>query len=339
MLFGPAQPQPEPEPTTLPFAVLLLEPAETTPFTFSPIAPGYFMPSPGWALPPKKGAQRWVSTYAPNPRVLKWSAGHVGNMLASLTEILGPDLAKIVAADRRGMASNVPPKDRHRLGELIHGFSPAVHLALREARPYIDPIVIAELHATVEILKRAAKEAVWPEIGPSCVSPNSFRHTLSTFLALEVLERRRGRPLPLLSVSSDTREPDVTLDLNRHVHLEIKVPRALVWKPTDAPNFDVDVIEGLVDRLASTAVGNRGQIRPDRPGMLVLGGFNATVEVAGIEDGARAYMARRGRQYPYLTAIGLAVINFGRSPGLSWAARAMPVFNFVPNPHAIFEFP
>lgn len=329
-----------PEPDTLPFAVQLLEGLDSIPFNFSPVAPGYFMPSPGWIRWPRKYAHREVSTHVPNPRVLRWSAGHVRNLVHTLDEILGDVFSDVLATDRRGLKAKTPPQNRHPLAQLVQSFSPAVHLAVQEARPYIDPAVVAQLHAMVEILKRAAKETVWKEVKPTCSTPDAFRHTLIVFLTIEMLERRYGRVLPVLSTTSDSREPDIKLDVKPPMHLEVKVPQLLVRTPDETTELDARQAADLVYRVANSAVGTGGQIRSDRPGMLALGGFYLRPEeTQHLEAGATTYMARRGRRYPFLASIGLTFLNAGRSANLNGAARAMPVFNLVRNPNAPAPFP
>jgi len=330
-----------PEPITLPYAVMLLERASDVPFRFSPVAPGYFLPSPGWIRGQAELPHREVSTNAPNPRVLRWSAGHVRNILQRLQELLGEDVySEVLAKDRRGMNSKTSPVDRHPLARLIHGFSPAIHLALQEARPYIDPAVVAELHAIVEILQRAAKETVWEEIRSTCSTAHDFRHMLIEFLTVEMLERTFRRVLPVLSTTNEKREPDLKLDLQPPMHLEVKVPQRLVRTLADTSELDADHATDLVDRLTRSAIGSSGQIRADRPGMLAIGGFNLVgEEVQRLEASATAYMARRGQRYPFLVSMGLTFLDIGRAANIPGAARAMPVFNLVRNPHAIAAFP
>ncbi len=258
----------------------------------------------------------------------------------ALDQVLGEDLATILSVDRRGQQSKIQPRSRHPLAQLINSFSPVVHLFVAEARPYIDPAVVAELHAIIEVLKRAAKETVWNEIRPTCPTPHDFRHTIIEFLTIEMLERTYRRVLPVLSTTSQTREPDIKLDLPLPIHLEVKVPQSLVRIPQDVSELGAEYLADLVNRVAKSAVGSDGQIRSDRPGMLVLGGFNLRPEeTQRLESSARAYMSRRGQRYPFLASIGVTFLNIGRSPGLNGAARAMPAFNLVRNPNAAVPFP
>jgi len=328
---------------TIPVPLVLWEPADSVPYTFSPVAPGYFMPSPGWAMKAKtleKGS--FFLTYAPSPRILLWSAQHLRNLLSRAAAALADVMPTILQADYRGLKSPTPPPLRHRLAELHRLLSPLIYLYTSEARPFIDPMLVAELHAIVVILERAAKEPVWAEIRPTCEDPQNFLHTLITFLTIEMLERTQRLVHPTLTTSLSTREPDITIDVGSRVHLEVKVPRVLVRTPLMPPDSLISAAEAaeLVEKVAREAVGSRGQIRSDRPGMLVVGGFCLHGdEINHIEAAARLYMIRRGRRYPFLTAIGVTGLLFGRNPSLYGAARAMPGFNFVTNPSTLIPFP
>jgi len=123
--------------------------------------------------------------------------------------------------------------------------------------------------------------------------------------------------------------------------MEVKVPDAFVRKPgVRVPEMTNGGAYHLIDRVASTAVGSRGQIRADRPGMLVIGGFCLVGEdLPRLTAAAEQYMRRRGGRYPFLSSIGLTFMAYGRNPSLYGAARAMPGFNWVPNPHAKIRFP
>ena len=313
---------------TLPFAILLLEPQETLPFTFSPVAPGYFTPSPSWAMRVRPDNAGIVLTYAPKPRVLLWSAQHIRHLLDRAHHVLGDVIPKAIEADHRGLKHKTRPLRRHRFAELWREVCPLIYLYTREARPFLDPLIVAELHAVVVILERAAKETTWSEIRPTCVDAHNFHHTLITFLSIEMLERTQHLVLPALSVNMSTREPDIRIHFGTVVHMEVKVPNVLVRAPgVRSEVMTENDAHRLIERVARSAVGTGGQIRADRPGMLVIGGFClAEEELPRLEEAASSYMKRRGQRYPFLSSIGLTFLSYGRNPALYGGARAMPGF-------------
>jgi hypothetical protein len=178
-------------PEKVPFKALLMEGEDSVPFTFSPVAPGYFLPSPSWIRAPGPGliAPRRLPTYVAKPRLLMWSALHVRDLLSRMRDALGPTLVEIRSSAVRARQSRTPPAQPHPLVELLERLS-VVYLYESDARPYLDPALVAQLHAECAIVERATQESVWDEIRAGCVTASGYSHTLAAFLAIDMLERR-----------------------------------------------------------------------------------------------------------------------------------------------------
>jgi hypothetical protein len=329
-------------PDKVPFKALLMEGEDSVPFTFSPVAPGYFLPSPSWVRAPRPGliAPRHLPTYVPNPRLLMWSALHVRDLLSRMRDAFGPTLAEIRGSALKARQSRTLPAQPHPLADLLELLS-VVYLYESDARPYLDPALVAQLHAECAIVERAAREGVWDEIRASCVTASGYSHTLAAFLAIDMLERRTSTVLPVLSTGMPTREPDIQLGFDGgSVWLEVKAPNALLFAPDAPVSMTSDEATMLVERLADDAIGSRKQIRADRPGMLLIGGKNLVPdETQHLEDAIAMWMTRRGRRYPFVSGIGLTFMSYGCAINVNLAVRAMPAFNYVHNPYGSFRFP
>jgi hypothetical protein len=200
--------------------------------------------------------------------------------------------------------------------------------------PYIDPVYVAELYGHLAVLRRADTEPVWRrELRPAAKDPHAYLHDLILFMSLDMLERVFGTVGPLLSSTSAFREPDLFFTVGNHpVRLEVKVPERLIL-------FDVPIeerassmgdsdAERIIHGAINASVGTHGQIRPDRPGIVVVGGFNLIPdETKAMETAARAKRS-------YLLGAGVHFMNFGRGLNLYGAGRVMPGFHVLPNEHA-----
>lgn len=319
-------------------SIILLEPVEAVPFGFSLVAPGYFLPSGSWL---SRGDKRVLGTYAPEPRLVEWNGRSLIAWLDEFEKLLGEVFKDIVQTFERGQRSPSPPRTQHRLAHLLSLTVPSLSFYRIDEVPYIDPLLVAELYAHLAVWRRASKEPVWrDELRPAVKDPQAYLHDLILFMSLEMLERVFGTVGPLMSTASASREPDLHFMVEGHrVRLEVKVPETLVLydapgpEPANSAKFDADRIIG---NAIGASVGTHGQIRPDRPGVVIVGGFKLVPqETQALEKAASAYLARNGAKYPYLLGAGVHFMGFGRGVNLYGAGRVMPGFHIMPNTHAV----
>lgn len=318
--------------------IAMLDSVGSRPYRHSQVAPGYFLPAGSWLDWRDK---RVLGTYAPSPRIIEWTGQSVVVWLDQFRELLGDVFPDVLATFHRGQRSPSPPHMPHRLAQLVSLVLPAVCFYRLDTVPYVDPVYVAELYAHLAAIRRADQEPVWrSELRPAAKDPKAYLHDLILFMSLDMLDRSFGTVGPLLSSATSSREPDLHFTVGKHpVRIEIKVPERLIL--FDLPfherkaSFNTTDADQVIAKAVSDAVGTHGQIRPDRPGIVIIGGFNLIPEeVSAIEAAATVYMERHGARRPYLIGVGLHFMNFGRGMNLFGAGRVMPGYHVLPNASA-----
>ena len=234
--------------------------------------------------------------------------------------LLGNNFGKLDAAYRRSLARS-PSKDVHRLVELIaiarddaaafDGDQPGVHL-----------LEIVELSLAIELFERWERDPAMQGLLEDLKGTKDFAHILVTLTAASYLtDAGNGVELVRPSREQGQRTPDLRLHMGARtrVNCEVKVPDPLV-RPADP--VDIGSATEIVRNAVSKAgTGTRGQLSPEHPGLLIVGGLHLrTTDVDRLEGAARAVTAERPRHRTHIAgiaavAVGSSVEGFGADSG------------------------
>jgi hypothetical protein len=240
--------------------------------------------------------RRTVATGEVIQGLVSRTQGHIEAFFSEITE-----------ADKRGRASATPPRNRHRLARLIHEAEKAATTYDRDEAPTFSALSLVELNTTLELFDAWCGDPAWPQLVKSLRDPGEFTHALITLAAASFLSAA-GNDVGLPEKSHNKRVPDLVIatTANHVVAIEVKVPRMLEtrMKPVDA-DCAVDIVRKAL-RSAGTSQG--GQLSPEQPGVLLLGGFHLSDNEMALIEQTAARLFQRGL---HGHVAGVAVLSLG----------------------------
>ena len=226
-----------------------------------------------------------------------------------IKERLGPTYERIRAAYEKGKASSTPPAVLHRLPELLD----AVDLAARISRlgvPTVDPVASAELLMVAELFEAWSRNPEWPDIRTSLESTTKFDHDIIVLMAATFLSDS-GNDVSLVPARGAGRNVDLHIRTTAtdYVRIEVKAPR-LCRGPLHAP-IDRPAARRIVQKAVNDAgMSEAGQLAPDAPGVLVIGGFHLSErDVVALEHAANFVVAQKMTTKPHIMGISLIVLG------------------------------
>jgi hypothetical protein len=229
-------------------------------------------------------------------------------MVAEARQLLGDRYERLAASHLRGKQSPTPPKDPHRLLELIDAASAAAD-SFAGSDPAIDPVATAELQTALASFERWSNDPCWPSIVASLSNPSDYLHSVVLLVAASYLTDA-GNGVELVRAPGTKRAADMRIHVTAQtaVNTEVKTPRALI-RP-EAP-LTLDGARKIVqDQMSSAKSSAGGQLDPSDPGLLIIGGF-------GLREGdqtvlrlaARDELRRRGSSRGHV--LGIALVSLG----------------------------
>jgi DNA-directed RNA polymerase subunit RPC12/RpoP len=249
----------------------------------------------------------------------------VDKLVDEANELLSETISATRAADERVRAQGADWPDRHRLQVLLQAAEDS-----REALPHVivAPWFLAELRATLDVVRRWSAKPSWREIEPSLRDPDHFAHTVLKLHLAEHLESS-GHEVQVVPRGA-TSSPDLRFralggsqDL---VFVECYRPTALSGKPT---RISAKKVEQIVKKAMEKA---RHQLPSETPGLLAICGYNQSR--TDLETLRRALEDRLGPSCrPSLC--GVALVTLGvlfRGDGHQWSFSPTISVSFVPNP-------
>jgi hypothetical protein len=291
--------------------------------------PAFLVPDCWWvALPPGVKRRRVYVGY---------EAATIDVLLHAGRKLLGHRWPKLVAQYHRGRKSPTPPNDVHPLVDLVVRLQWQLTIT-NLGIGYIDWADVAELRVHVGLLTRYSRSPWASIIGASLEAPAQYRHLLITLLFADMLGSRQG-PVALIVSSGSTRVADIAILVHgKPGTIEVKVPRALCRRMMDQPSPPLthEYALATIEKAYHKAGDRRhGQLTTMHPGTLVLGGFHLYGDDTQVLTyAANDWLIRNGRRRRHVLGIVIVVLNIGRSVTVEGAARAMPGFNTLSNPHA-----
>lgn len=224
-------------------------------------------------------------------------------------ELIGDDFSKLDAAYRRGLQrSTTPPTRSHRFIELI-AIAREDAASYDRAAPGVHLLDIVELHAALEQLERWKNDPSMPALLKSLRGADDYAHALVTLTAASFLTDA-GNAVELARPAGHRRTPDLRLHIGsqRRVNVEVKVPQALV-RPASAIDLAraTDLIRAAV---SSAGTGERGQLSPQHPGLLIVGGLGLrSTDVDCLEAAGRFVLTERPDERAHITGISLVTVG------------------------------
>jgi hypothetical protein len=226
------------------------------------------------------------------------------------------------------------PARVHRLAELVARVEENV-APLRSGSREVDVVSVMELWRATAAFARWSKDPYHARLVEESKDPEHFIHNALLLMVASLLAD--GGLGPELVPTGETRTPDLRLRISAResIDVEVKTPVALQRRP--GAHVTPKTAERLIDDELNRS---RGQLSPEVPSMLVIGGAFWTAELDEHAD-ACARLLRPGRRGNLVGVILAATtIAYARTRGtgafddsweeVDWAPNAQ--FRWVANP-------
>lgn len=211
----------------------------------------------------------------------------ISSMVGETHSLFGTTIRTIRKEDeRKTAAKSVAP--RHRLLVLLN----AAELTLKGLpKTVTNPWFIAELKATIEVVRKWKTEPIWKEIEPSLVNSSTFTHTVVMLQLAEHL-RREGHQVEVIPTSTSP-TPDLRIKAIGGTQEWFRVE---FYQPSALDGFRGDLtdkqVEGIVKKIRDKA---SAQIR-DEIGVVAVCGYNQSkTNVAKLRLGLETWLQRTTR--------------------------------------------
>lgn len=220
-------------------------------------------------------------------------------------QLLGKDFPRLYATFQRSRV-RTQPKAVNRLVELI-ALAREDADASRLGNPRVHLLERSELSMAVSLFERWRADPCMAEMLASLKNPPDFPHVLITLGAASYLTDA-GNPTELVPSDHPGRSPDlrVHIDLRRRVNVEVKTPKKLLWP--QVPLLQEDLVPVVRKAMTKAGSGTGGQLGPEHPGTLVIGGLNLrTQDMIELERSAEVVLRERPDKRMHIG--GVVLIN------------------------------
>ena len=245
--------------------------------------------------------------------------------------LLGAEYEKLLASDRRGLASATPPPRRHRVIELIvYAQDLAEQLARSSSGNVVsvDEARLTELMAIVGLFERWRNHPAYAQLLATLTSDVDVSHTVMLLaVASELVDAGNG--VGIVHQDEAGRIPDIRLLAtgNERAEVEIKAPDFL-HGPLSADPSDLALEKKLTRLVNDSASSNRGQLDPFGSGMLAICGFHfSPALMSKLVASARKVLGRQKGRKPHLIAIAFFDLNCLEVRAGTGSSIIMPVVN------------
>jgi hypothetical protein len=165
----------------------------------------------------------------------------------------------------------------------------------------------------LSVLEKWKEDPSWPSILRTLENPTDFRHAVVSLAAASFLIDA-GNDVGIQEEST-TRSADLQIAVrsNETVGLEVKCPSALQGPREPIRDDEADRIIDKAMRDAGT--GPRGQLSPDRPGLLIVGGVHLQEEdLDTLEEASKRLLLKTGSRRKHIA--GISILSIGIYVGL-----------------------
>jgi hypothetical protein len=207
--------------------------------------------------------------------------------------------------------------------------------ALNENHRVLDVISLVELEWTRRVLVRWKDDPEWLRIRASFGS--AFEHTLLMLIAADVLSDL-GNTVTILPAATvkhrRTADLQVSVDLGGPIRIEVKAPEALRHPSALTEALARDTVRKA---FHSSKTGASGQLNPEHPGLLLLGGFHLSdLDVRSLENAAADVIAETPRRTHVAGVVLFSIgVLFRQMLGPRFSGDLDPIFRMkvVANPN------
>lgn len=225
----------------------------------------------------------------------------VDTLIAETHKLLSETIDATKSSDDRAKRRKINWQERHRLHVLLEA---AEDTRANLPDGLVAPWFLAELYATLDVVRRWCQKPIWKEIEPSLQNPTHFKHTI---LKLHVAEHlMKGGHDVEICPKGENASPDLIFraigGTQELVHVECYQPGVLCGIPMDISTDKAQNIVRKSMEKAKRQLGNRG------PGILAICGYNQSHQsLATLRQVAQARLQRTSR--PNLCGIWFVMLG------------------------------
>lgn len=231
-------------------------------------------------------------------------------LLTQAETIIGSLFFKLDEKAKRGRTCHkTPSKDPHRLMEKIEKVRQAIK-SFQNLNPVIDVYSSLELFTTLSLFEEWRCNPAWSKMLSSFENPSDYCHAIVTLATATLWRKEYGSVGIDVENVSGKRNCDIRIfvSADERIKLEVKSPKCL--HNLILPLTKEQAIKMLKDALKSANHKGGGQLSPESPGILVLGGFNLKKNnIDTIIDVTTGWFKGSSKSYNHI--IGLQVISIG----------------------------
>jgi len=249
----------------------------------------------------------------------------INQLINAANNLLSNIINKTKPSDDKAKKHKSKWHERHRLHVLLDVAEETKKTLSKNV--VVAPWFLAELKATVEVIRRWHNEPIWKDIEPCLVNPTHFTHTVAKLWIAEHL-KSAGHIVKIVPRGVDA-SPDLAVQaiggLQDWINIECYQPKSLNGSKKVAAKH----IESIVKKALKKA---KRQLGRTTPGILAICGFNQPQEV--VKHLKRATTARLCKT-DRLNLCGILLVMLGilikrNEKGLSFTPTIS--VDFIPNP-------
>jgi hypothetical protein len=202
--------------------------------------------------------------------------------------------------------------------------------ATRDSLPgaVVNPWLLAELQAVVDVIRRWKQKPDWKEIEPSFEDPNQFRHMIIMLYLAEHLEKN-GFTVGVVPTGGCA-IPDLKFRATGGTADWVFVE---CYQPNILSGNSAAIIEEQAQKIVNRSMRKaKRQLSGDSPGMLAIGGYNQSqVNMELLRKAVKERLQTTSR--PNLWGFALVALNVLWRPGRDESSfNSIIQVKFVPNP-------
>lgn len=225
----------------------------------------------------------------------------VDELIQETNELLSTTIEKTKSSDDRSRQQKSKWTERHRLHVLLEA---AKETQKSLPKAIVAPWFLAELKATLKVVRRWRDKPIWKEIEPSLVNPTHFTHTIAKLHIAEHL-MSAGHKVEIVP-RGENASPDLKVQAiggtQDWIHIECYQPTVLNGKPS---NISAEEAENIVKQSMSKA---KRQLGKKTPGILAICGYNQSK--TNLEN-LRQAVESRLRRTTRLNLCGILLVTLG----------------------------
>ncbi len=246
---------------------------------------------------------------------------------------------ELLERERRGQKSRTPPKNRHRLMALATEILQCAE-SFGNSNPRINSTAVGEFNMAVDLFKRWKNDPIWPQLLSSLRNPTDYPHAIIALVVASHLNDIGNGAGFIATSQQGKRNADIRIVVSalKSAALEVKAP-LLLQKQNRHLDFN---LAGKIVRKAIREADTRkgGQLDPQTPGILLIGGFHLSdEEMAHLEKASRELLENdvpHRRHVSAIVVLTIRVIVEGTDRGqttINTTIKPVISYGVAVNPH------